>query len=44
MVECVVLGAVLISTQEDLGMWKGISYHQTSTLLLLDAVYSVLDG
>lgn len=39
-----VLVAVLISTQEDLGMQKGISYLQAFTLLLLDSVYMVLGG
>lgn len=39
-----VLVAVLISTQEDLGMWKGISYLQAFALLLLDALYWVLGG
>lgn len=44
MVECVVLVAVLISTQEDLGIWKGISCLQVFALLLLDAVYRILGG
>lgn len=44
MIECLVLVAVLISTQKDLGMWKGISYLQTFAPFLLDAVYRVLGG
>lgn len=44
MVECLVLVAVLISTQEGLGIRKGISYLQAFALLLLDAVYRVLGG
>lgn len=37
-----VLIAFLISTQEDMGMWK--AYLQAFALLLLDALYWVLGG